>query len=413
MNHDSPEIEREWTFVHRPQESRETMTERIIRVKADERDLRTFHNISLTQPDHLMPYLHTELHSLTQGAESFSGYTQDERVDFLLLRNYLRRTMLYLEAQKARNKEMSPLLDPWADGLVVLLEARQSVRPGTLRAEKMAKAMTEAASSIEEQCSAVKKGELRVPAAPAARAGRVIEELRGHLHELDSFFRGYDPAYDHWTAEACKRLDAALHAYEGAVMRVLVGVTPEANPDEIVGDPIGRGPLLEELQAEMIPYTPEELLAAANRQFEYWQGEMKKAAAELGFTDEATWQKQVLEHTMARFEEPGEQIHLVRRLLDEGADYVKTHDLVTVPAMAERTWRMFMMTPEAQKVNPYFLGGEDIIVSYPTAGMSFQDKMMSLRGNNRHFSKVSFVRTPRTLLYMYTLKLPRTGTRSR
>ena len=47
---------------------------------------------------------------------------------------------------------------------------------------------------------------------------------------------------------------------------------------------------------------------------------------------------------------------------------------------------MEMMTPERQRVAPFFLGGEQILVSYPTADMSEEDKMMSLRGNNPHFS---------------------------
>ena len=46
---------------------------------------------------------------------------------------------------------------------------------------------------------------------------------------------------------------------------------------------------------------------------------------------------------------------------------------------------MAMMTPERQRVNPFFTGGEVIQVSFPTAGMEHDDKLMSMRGNNRHF----------------------------
>ena len=48
---------------------------------------------------------------------------------------------------------------------------------------------------------------------------------------------------------------------------------------------------------------------------------------------------------------------------------------------------MEMMTPERQRVAPFFLGGESIIVSYPTAEMTDDEKLMSMRGNNPHFSK--------------------------
>jgi uncharacterized protein (DUF885 family) len=46
-----------------------------------------------------------------------------------------------------------------------------------------------------------------------------------------------------------------------------------------------------------------------------------------------------------------------------------------------------MMTPSRQKVNPFFLGGERIIVSYPTNRMTHSDKLMSMRGNNPSFSR--------------------------
>jgi uncharacterized protein (DUF885 family) len=48
-----------------------------------------------------------------------------------------------------------------------------------------------------------------------------------------------------------------------------------------------------------------------------------------------------------------------------------------------------MMSAEAQKRNPFFLGGESLIVSYPTNEMTFDEKMMSMRGNNPHFSRAT------------------------
>lgn len=50
---------------------------------------------------------------------------------------------------------------------------------------------------------------------------------------------------------------------------------------------------------------------------------------------------------------------------------------------------MFMMSPERQKVNPFFLGGDCIIVSYPTDEMDHESKLMGMRGNNIHFSRAT------------------------
>lgn len=47
------------------------------------------------------------------------------------------------------------------------------------------------------------------------------------------------------------------------------------------------------------------------------------------------------------------------------------------------------MSAERQKVSPFFLGGETIIISYPTSTMTHEEKMMSMRGNNPHFSRAT------------------------
>ncbi len=50
---------------------------------------------------------------------------------------------------------------------------------------------------------------------------------------------------------------------------------------------------------------------------------------------------------------------------------------------------MSMMSPERQLVNPFFLGGEEIQVSYPTDTMTHEQKLMSMRGNNKHFARAT------------------------
>jgi uncharacterized protein (DUF885 family) len=55
--------------------------------------------------------------------------------------------------------------------------------------------------------------------------------------------------------------------------------------------------------------------------------------------------------------------------------------------LAEETWRMIMMTPKQQLVSPFFLGGETLMISYPTDEMDDDAKLMSMRGNNPHFSR--------------------------
>jgi uncharacterized protein (DUF885 family) len=136
----------------------------------------------------------------------------------------------------------------------------------------------------------------------------------------------------------------------------------------------------------MIPYTPEELIAIANKEMAWCEAEMKKASHDLGYGDD--WKK-ALEHVKNLYVEPGKQPELIRDLALEAIKFVDDKDLITVPQLARDTWRMEMMTPERQLVSPFFLGGEVILVSFPTNTMSHEQKMMSMRGNNPHFARAT------------------------
>jgi len=136
----------------------------------------------------------------------------------------------------------------------------------------------------------------------------------------------------------------------------------------------------------MIPYTPEQLLEIGKQEMAWCQKEMLRASQELGFGDD--WKK-AMDHVKNLHAPPGEQVQLVRKLAEEALVFLKERGLVTIPPLAEEIWRIEMMSPDAQKVNPYFLGGEVIRVSFPTDAMSHERKMMSMRGNNIHFSRAT------------------------
>ena len=154
----------------------------------------------------------------------------------------------------------------------------------------------------------------------------------------------------------------------------------------IIGRPIGREALEKQLAFEMIAYSPEELIKEAEKQFAWCEKEMLKASNELGFGND--W-KAALEMVKESYLPEGEWPAEVIRLAEEATDYVEANDLVTVPPLAKETWRTIMISAERQKVSPFFLGGEVIQIAYPTSEMSFDDKMMSMRGNNPHFSRAT------------------------
>ena len=220
----------------------------------------------------------------------------------------------------------------------------------------------------------------------ALRASNRVGELRRSLEAWFKTFDGYDPVFAWWTREPYKQFAAALEDYGKFLREKCAGIDPKAENEPIIGDPIGRDGLLGELENEMIAYTPEELIKIAESEFAWVDTELKRAAQDVGLGDD--W-KAALEKVKDDHVEPGEQPALIRDLALEATRYVQEHDLVTIPPLAADVWRVRMASPEAQKVAPYFLGGADILVAFPTEAMSQEEKLQSLRSNNRHFARAT------------------------
>lgn len=157
----------------------------------------------------------------------------------------------------------------------------------------------------------------------------------------------------------------------------------KADNSGIPGPARGREGLIRDLQDELIPYTPEQLIALAEREFAWSEDEMRKAAREMGLGND--W-KAALEKTKTMHPPPGGQPAMIRDLIHQAIDYLREHDLVTVPTAASESQRMIMMSPQRQIVNPFFTGGAQISVSYPTDSMEYDARQQAMRGNNRPWS---------------------------
>jgi uncharacterized protein (DUF885 family) len=151
----------------------------------------------------------------------------------------------------------------------------------------------------------------------------------------------------------------------------------------ITGAARGRAGLIFDLGNEMIPYTPEELIRLGEREFAWTVAEMEKAATEMGLGTD--WSAAV-ERVKNMYVEPGRQPEYVRDLLFEAVTYLRNNDLITVPAVASESFRMVMLSPERQLTAPFFLGGSQILVAFPTNTQEYDTRMQVLRGNNKFFS---------------------------
>ena len=334
-------------------------------------------------------------------ALDFARLPREDQIDVVLLCDDLRRRARDLDGQAAYDRDMAPLL-PFADAARGFEERRlafETVDPkdAAARLDALAKAVDASTKDLTERLArkglAVTNGVDPAPAgtqtavtrATANRAVRALGEIRRRLDDWFRFYDGYDPTFSWWCKAPYAAATAALDRHAAFVRERLVGIAPD-DRTTIVGFPIGREALLAELRAERIAYAPEELIAIADREYAWCLGEMKKASREMGFGDD--WKK-ALAKVRETYVEPGKQPDLIRDLAREAEAYVEKRDLVTVPPLAKETWRMEMLSPERQLQSPFFLGGEHILVSYPTDSMTQDQKLTSLRANNPYFARAT------------------------
>jgi hypothetical protein len=358
---------------------------------------------------------------------AFDRFSQDGRVDYVLLRNHIEYQVKLLGREERWLRETAPLV-PFAADIAKLQEDRQKLR--FIEAGAAAAAVASIAARVQQARAAVEAGlpgaqpaagvtPGKATATNAVRAAQQIDGLRNALDQWFGFYNGYDPAFTAKVPEGYRALSQSLTEY-AALLREKIGgmraapaggrgrggrgrATGEGQAggrggpggragaapgfdDPVTGDPIGRDGLLEDLAGEMIPYTPEQLIEIGNREYAWCEAEMKKAAREMGFGDD--WMA-ALDKVKNAYVAMGDQPQLIRNLALEAEAYLKKHDLVTIPPLAADLWRMGMMSPERQRVNPFFTGGETISVSYPTDTMSPQDSLMSMRGNGIHVSRAT------------------------
>ncbi|MEP6850335.1 MAG: DUF885 family protein [Acidobacteriota bacterium] len=310
----------------------------------------------------------------------FDTLNHDEQVDYILFKNYIEHEAKEQARYDAQLTEMASVI-PFSRIISDLEDTRRTLKD--LDPAKAAASLNELAKQISATQKTFEDGSIPKPKRTVAnRAARTVGELRNTLRRWFTFYNAYDPMFTWWCSSPYKNADDTLAKYQTFIIEKLVEIKPD-DKVTIIGDPIGRDALMDELKYEMIPYTPEELVEIANKEFAWCETEMKKASREMGYGDD--WKK-ALEAVKQKYVEPGKQPALIRDLAYQAIAFVETNDLVTVPKLARDGWRMEMMSAERQLVAPFFLGGETILVAYPTDGMTHEQKMMSMRGNNPHFA---------------------------
>ena len=345
----------------------------------------------------------------------FDAANRSGQIDYILLRNELDYAVSEIGHLRKKFKASDPLR-PFAQSIIDLEESRRRMEPvDSKKAAVQLTSITEAVKQLrkrvekglksakkrdeksadpaEENDDAKKAAEepsdddveiLEVEPVLAKRAAGEIDELRRSLQSWFGYYDGFQPDFTWWAKKPYDDADEALTDYAKFLREQAAGIKGE-DDDPLIGDPVGRDDLLDRLRHEMIPYTPEQLLTIGKREFAWCEAEMKKAAAELGMDD---WKK-ALEHVKTLHVGPGEQDDLVRKQALGAIEFLDKHELVTIPDLCRELWRLEMISERGQRTLPFAsYGGQRMNVAYATQGMDHDKKLMSMRGNNIHFSRI-------------------------
>ncbi len=318
----------------------------------------------------------------TLEAQNYNGLSEDGKIDYVLFRNFLQEQLAELDLERRAFTEIQPVVAFGAPLEEFVVGRRRAKKPDS---QALAASWDEVSKAVDAQLKALPGAAKYTSWQKADLAAQAVESLQKATNEAYGYYFDYDPEFTWWMPEPWKKLDASMKAYSNA-LREHYSNSVKDDGSGIIGKPIGREALEKQLGFEMIAYSPEELIAEAEKQFAWCEKEMLKASNELGFGDD--W-KAALEMVKETYFPAGEWPAEVIRLAEEATDYVESNDLITVPPLAKETWRTTMISAERQRVSPFFLGGEVIQISYPTSEMSHTEKMMSMRGNNPHFSRAT------------------------
>jgi len=355
----------------------------LVRYQADRGSLMRFYTIagSPERQDRMTSFYDDYLAQLDK--QPFESFSVGGKADWLLLRRELESELYLLKEESANYEKIKGLVSTGAP----LYELEKLRRRGKhLDSEKVSADLILAARKMETELKSLSKIPPLQPE-EARLAAEVISGQRNALNSVYDFYNGYDPQFSWWVKKPYQQMDTLLAQYGKKIAsRVDSSQLPKNDGSGIIGQPIGEKELLRLLQYEYIPYSPEELVDIANREFAWCDAEVRKASREMGFGDD--W-KAAQEKVKMSFVPAGQQPEAMLKLYDESVAFLKKNNLIDIPPMAEETWRMRMIPPKQQLISPFFLGGEVLQISYPTDDMQQEDKMMSMRGNNPHFSRAT------------------------
>src|SRR5439155_12114052 len=177
----------------------------------------------------------------------FDKLSQEGRVDYVLLDNYLIHQLALLDRQNKLRAETAPIL-PFSDRLLALEDARRNLE--TINQAAIARTLADVAKQVDSLRagfeppvarpallgdSAARPARREPPILSprlsrtvANRAAENIDELRRGMTNWYRFYDGYDPIFTWWVRDPYRKLDSALIRYARTLRERVVGVPASA-----------------------------------------------------------------------------------------------------------------------------------------------------------------------------------------
>ncbi len=300
------------------------------------------------------------------------------QVDYILLNRKIKKNIEDLKSNQSAYNRVKNYL-PFADSILEFEKKRR--RGGAVDAKEVATTFEKASAQVDQEIKKL-EGVKSIPSADVEYLENIIASLKLRLESSFDFYNGYEPMFTWWVPKSHDRLQEKLKEYKELIAEK-TDLKPFDDGSNIAGKRVGKDVLNKMLKDEMISYNADELLKIADKEWQWCVAELLKASKEMGFGED--WKK-AQEKVKNSYVPEGKQPELINELYDKAMNFINEKQLIDIPPLADETWGMIMMTPERQLVNPFFTGGREISISYPTNTMTYDQKMMSMRGNNPHFS---------------------------
>ncbi|MCZ2397192.1 MAG: DUF885 domain-containing protein [Chitinophagales bacterium] len=312
---------------------------------------------------------------------SFNRLSKEDQVDYILLKRNILSDQQVLEQNRKDFLKVQYSV-PFSPRIISLQQTRR--RGDNINAQEAAKSLSGVIKEIQAAKLDVIKNPIETEELRSV-AVRSVEELQKGLQNVNSFYNNYDPDFTWWMKKTYPETDAALSDYAKWLAKQSVQFPGKAMDNSgIIGNPIGKDELERQLRFEFIPYSPEQLIQIAAKQYDWCLNEMKKASRAMGYGDD--WEK-ALEKVKQNFLPPGKQPQLVNELQEFAMHMIDSLGLVTIPDNAREAWRMVMLSPEQMRFASYFLGGPMIMVAYANEEQDYDTMMMIMRSGNYSFAR--------------------------